>query len=556
MKINIKLFILCSALLINISSYSQQWISIFNGKGGNFDGSSSTDVGTAVTADNKGNCFVTGYTTAYSQNFDYLTIKYNSNGDTLWTAVYNGESNNEDKAFGIAVDQPGNVYITGYSYSSLSGYDYLTIKYNSSGVQQWAARYNGTGNQEDKAFGIVVDDAGNSYVTGRSTGSSANFDGVTIKYDSDGNEVWSDRYDGPGNGNDESAAITKDKHGYIYITGFSNGGNTGLDYVTIKYDYSNGSRLWLSRYSGNGNHDDKAFGIAVDNMFNVYVTGCSSANNSLDYLTIKYDSDGNELWTAAYDGTANNDDKAFGIAVDNDYNVYVTGESKGINSDFDYLTVKYNSSGSEQWTARYDGTGVSLDAANAIVSSGSSIVVTGTSMNSTSIGSEDMVTIQYDKSTGEQMQIVRYDGGQNISDVAQGIASDTLNNIFITGYSKQEFDYSNSWTRMVTLNYKGKNSTVLTTKSINTPVKYNLKQNYPNPFNPSTIISFDVVNNGIVNLTLYDILGRQVKVLINQNMNAGSYEISFNLSNLSSGVYFYELKAGTFRDVKKMTLIK
>ena len=326
--------------------------------------------------------------------------------------------------------------------------------------------------------------------------------------------------------------------------------------MTIKYNYSNGSRIWVSRYSGSGNHDDKAFGIAVDNLFNVYITGCSTVNNSLDYLTVKYDSDGNELWTADYDGTDNSDDKAFGIAVDDSYDVYVTGESKGINSDFDYLTIKYNSSGTEQWTARYNGTGNSMDIANAMASAGSSIVVTGTSRNALTSGSEDMVTIKYDKSNGNQQQLVRYDGGQNISDVAKGIAVDSLYNIFITGYSKMEFDNSNSWSRMVTLKYKGTNSIILNTESNNVPKAYSLKQNYPNPFNPSTSISFDLVNNGLVNLKLYDILGREVKVLINQNMNAGTYNISFNLSNLSSGVYFYELKAATFRGVKKLTLLK
>jgi hypothetical protein len=89
-----------------------------------------------------------------------------------------------------------------------------------------------------------------------------------------------------------------------------------------------------------------------------------------------------------------------------------------------------------------------------------------------------------------------------------------------------------------------------------TPYKYQLSQNYPNPFNPETNIRYEIPKNGFVKLIVYNILGREVETLVNENQSAGAYEVSFDGSNLSSGPYFYKLQAGDFSETKKMLLIK
>jgi photosystem II stability/assembly factor-like uncharacterized protein len=88
------------------------------------------------------------------------------------------------------------------------------------------------------------------------------------------------------------------------------------------------------------------------------------------------------------------------------------------------------------------------------------------------------------------------------------------------------------------------------------PSKYTLEQNYPNPFNPTTVIKYDLPESGFVSLKVYDILGREVQTLVNGNKIKGTYEVSFNGSNLASGVYLYKLKAGNYISIKKMMLIK
>ena len=89
-----------------------------------------------------------------------------------------------------------------------------------------------------------------------------------------------------------------------------------------------------------------------------------------------------------------------------------------------------------------------------------------------------------------------------------------------------------------------------------TPNKYELFQNYPNPFNPATNIKFQVPKSGFVSLKVFDALGKEVRNLIEQELNAGFYETKFNADNLSSGVYFYKLVSGKFTDVKKMAVVK
>ena len=88
------------------------------------------------------------------------------------------------------------------------------------------------------------------------------------------------------------------------------------------------------------------------------------------------------------------------------------------------------------------------------------------------------------------------------------------------------------------------------------PAEFKLEQNYPNPFNPSTTINFSVPKSGIVTMKVYNSLGREVETLVNENMAAGTYQVTFDASKLTSGLYFYRIFANGFADTKKMMLVK
>ena len=98
-------------------------------------------------------------------------------------------------------------------------------------------------------------------------------------------------------------------------------------------------------------------------------------------------------------------------------------------------------------------------------------------------------------------------------------------------------------------------STILNVE-INAPVIFSLTQNYPNPFNPVTKIKYRLPELSKVRLTVYDVLGREIKVLVDQEKPAGTYEIEFDGTNLPTGVYFYRIEAGKYSDTKKLMLLK
>jgi Beta-propeller repeat len=373
------------------SAGQQQWVAYYSGPGNN------ADFAEAIAVDASGNVYVTGESYTSPANSDYVTIKYNSSGQQQWVARYDGPAHQHERASGIAVDGSGNVYVTGWSWGSEQfANDYATIKYNSAGQEQWVARYNGPANSSDYTRGIAVDDSGNVYVTGESFGSGTERDYATIKYSPSGQEEWVARYNGPGNGTDAANALAVDGSGNVYVTGTSVGTTfPDFDYATIKYN-SAGQEQWVARYNSPGNGDDGATRIAIDGSGNVYVTGGSidPITNYEQYVTIKYNSGGQEQWDASYSGPYNGAHTPLGIAVDGSGNVYVTGQSAGPGFHYDYATVKYDPAGTEQWVARYNGPGDSEDSASAIAVDGSgNVYVAGTSVG---LGTNtDYATIKY-----------------------------------------------------------------------------------------------------------------------------------------------------------------
>ena len=403
----------------------EEWVARYNSP------DNSDDYAKAMTVDASGNVYVTGHSRNSSSHYDYATTKYDSDGIEQWVARYNGPGNYHDTSKAIAVDAIGNVYVTGCSYGDETGYDYATIKYNSDGVEQWVARYNNPDNSNDIVYTMVLDEFGNVYVTGESDDDTNRLNYTTIKYDNDGSRLWTAVYNGPANYNDSARAITLDTLGNVYVTGYSySGEETREDYATVKYN-SSGRQLWVARYAGPTSPPyssyDIANAIAVDAAGDVYVTGYSDGGvTSYDYATIKYNSNGIEQWEARYNGPIDKYDYARSIVVDKFGSVYVTGDSENLWTRQDYATVKYDSSGSQLWVATYNGRANHNDRPCSIaVDPSNNVYVTGYSHDgSTSL---DYATVMYD-SAGNEIWVATYDGSANSDGLDSKIVTDTSDN--------------------------------------------------------------------------------------------------------------------------------
>lgn len=318
-------------------SGNELWTARYNGTG------NDDDIAVSVEVTNSGNVIVSGTSVGDLTSEDYLTIMYNSNGAEQWTARYNYDLVDDiEIAKSMTVDGFGNVYVTGFSYGLSKNEDYAVVKYNSSGSEQWVARYNGPSDSYDISTDIITDISGNVYVTGYSYDNVSLEDYATIKYNSSGEQQWVSKYNGASGKFDIANSITTDNAGNVFVTGYSYDVNSSEDYATVKYN-SAGGQQWVSLYNGSGNDFDIATSIKSDVNGNVYVAGYSYGTGTQeDFATVKYNSNGDQQWAEIFNGDADSSDIAASLAIDQSGNIYTSGYSYVTSSGFDFITIKYS----------------------------------------------------------------------------------------------------------------------------------------------------------------------------------------------------------------------
>jgi uncharacterized delta-60 repeat protein len=394
-------------------------------------GTSSNDYGNGVSTDSSGNIYVTGSTSGgldgntHFGDRDIVLVKYNPSGTKQWTKQLGTSS--DEWGNGVTTDSSGNVYVTGMTDGGLDGNthfgdrDIVLIKFNSSGTKQWTKQL-GT-SYWDSGESVTTDSSGNIYVTGYIEGgldgntNSGGKDIFLVKYNSSGTKQWTKQL---GTSLDDwGQDITTDSSGNIYVTGGTMGGLDGnthfgdRDIFIIKYN-SSGQKQWTKQLGTSS--WDSGTRVTTDSSGNIYFTGLTSggldgntSSGSLDIFLVKYNSSGSKQWTKQR-GTSYVD-YGRGVTTDSSGNIYVTGETLGgldgnTNSGFeDIFLVKYNSSGTKQWTKQLGtskddrGFGVTIDSSGNIYVSGST---SGELDGNTHFGDRDIFLVKYSSSGTKQ----------------------------------------------------------------------------------------------------------------------------------------------------------
>ena len=304
------------------------------------------------------------------------------------------------------------------------------------GHKLWASRYERNKLVAEGQDIAVSPDGTMVYATGLAVRGMQRPDFLTVAYDATtGSEVWVDRYDGPAGGDDRANAIAVSPDGAtVYVTGFSDGSGTDHDYATVAYDATTGAVIWVDRYNGPGNYVDQAAGLALSpDGGRLYVTGFSLGSGTYyDMATLAYDAaTGARIWVNRYNGPQNSADEATAVAVSPDgARVFVAGEID--NGLFFHLgTVSLDAATGGVIWAHADVRGEEATSL-AVSPDGAHVYVAGWGGGSP-IG---YLTISYDATTGAPVWKRFYKGpGAHQGEATSVAASPDGSMVFVTGGS-------------------------------------------------------------------------------------------------------------------------
>lgn len=288
--------------------------------------------------DNLDNFYIAGdhLKPSVSTQYKFNIVKYNSNGDTLWSRLFTAQ--NSAALRSIITDQQGNVYATGDVFST-SGFLCTTVKYNSAGTLEWSSNgsmFVGGPSPLGKEL-IELDEQGNTYIAGyRYFANSFREDIIVVKYSPTGTLLWEKRFE-QNNRNDIIGSMIIDNNGDVIISGHSYNPATGMDdLLLLKYDAA-GNPLWNKTLTRT-NYRFIATTLTCDNQNNVYIAGGSSEG-----FIVKYSPAGDTLWTQYIKGSFNDGNQLVNdLKLDSDGNIYVTGSIRTAVNDHDMFLIKYS----------------------------------------------------------------------------------------------------------------------------------------------------------------------------------------------------------------------
>jgi hypothetical protein len=517
---------------------------------------SLSEVAEHIALDNAGDVIVAGTMVLATEPYDFqhaLVAKYSPQGVRLWTATFGGSAPGSPEMVieDMAVDNLGNIYLTGSGQMPDSSSGYITVKFDPQGTLQWAVVLDEGG----QAQALDMDAEGNVYVTGWAPGGPWwNQRIATVKYDSLGNQVWAVFF--AYFGIEEGRNLALDAQGNVLVSGSCNDYLTDdMDFLALKYNAA-GELQWFARYDGpEPEWENWAYTMTLDDSSCVYQTGHSSYGSSRCWQTVKYDPAGNLVWEQRHDGPGL--DYPRDLVVDANWNIYILGERYGSGASFSVLkinqvipnvTVALVPSVQPILIPAFGGR---FDYNIAIANVGSSQIAADVWCMATLPNGRDwgplLGPVALVLPVGSN---INRDRSQTVPGVAP--AGNYVYHAYIGDYPGTIWDEDSfPFTKSATGDGNWYDEWSNTGESFDAwlvaggkalPERCSLSQNYPNPFNPRTAISYQLSADSHVKLEVFDTAGRLVSTLVNGWRESGSHQVTWDASGLASGIYLYRME--------------
>ncbi len=436
---------------------------------------------------------IAGYTCSFGAGeHDVWLIKTDDSGDTLWTKTYGGSS--YDDGYTVQQTADEGYIIIGDTYSfGANDWDAWLIKTNDSGDTLWTKLFGGSSDDFGRSVQQTTD--GGYVMTGRTRSFGAgNEDVWLIKTNALGDALWTKTFGGSDNEQGCSIQQTADA-GYI-ITGVTESFGAGEHDVWLIKTDTLGDTLWTKTFGGSDLDVGNCVQQTTDGGYIIAGRTRSFGAGNSDVWLIKTDDSGDTLWTRTFGGSDIDGGSCVQQTTDGGY--IITGMTQSFGAgNYDVWLIKTDGSGDTLWTKTLGGG--------------------------------------------------YYEGGYTVRETSDG-------GYVITGYTSSfgVGDYD-AWLIKIGpepgIVEHGDHSIISNNCVLN--------QNYPNPFNALTGISYSISHSDFVTLTVYDVIGREMKTLVNGFKKAGTHSVTFDATELSSGVYYYELRTGdNLVETKKMLLLR
>ena len=487
--------------------------------------------------------YLTGHVEA-DHSMAWVTAKYATDGTVAWVRLYTGApgANRPDQARGLAVDDDGHVYATGWSTAASGAIDATTIKYSPDGEVLWERRQGSAGGNA-QASDVMLGADGGVYVSGAAW-IDGGFDGLLVKYDRDGNLLWSRTRDGGGDEWDSAVHLAAHPSGDVVVGGYTEVAALDSAWWVFRYT-STGDFVWDFVANGFATSEEVE-GIAIDPAGDIYVVGeLALPGENQDLVTVKLAASGALIWEDGLDGGGSHGESAAGIALAPDGDVVVAG--KIWQPDGHRIAVRrLSADGQVRWTRIEDGGySVAVGTALALDAEGNAYV-TGYGYDANN--RDDWITVRY-APDGTQDWLEIWAAPEGRSDRARAI-SVAGSRVRVTGRVWR--DYANFYD-IVAVQY---DQATVTEVAVPVATGVSPLAAHPNPFNPATTITFSLPRETAVTLDVFDPRGRRVATLIDGHLPAGEHEATWDATDLPSGTYLYRAIAGSDVATGRAMLVK